>query len=219
MGRLCLDGSIVLMQDEVPYGHCHCGCPATTMVAEKSSTALGRIKGQPVRFIAGHNSRSPEARRRMSAVGTAPATRAVVMEQWTPEARRRLAARNRTPAARAASSRHGQSAGNLENLAAARTTHGQKNTPTYRSWQAMVTRCTNPKRDDWKYYGGRGITVAAEWVGRGGFQRFLAHIGERPEGLSLDRIDNNGNYEPGNVRWATASEQRLNQRREAAHAD
>lgn len=65
---------------------------------------------------------------------------------------------------------------------------------------------------DWWLYGGRGILVCAAWQGEGGFQRFLARVGPRPEGTTLDRIDTNGHYEPGNVRWATLSQQNGNRR-------
>ena len=74
----------------------------------------------------------------------------------------------------------------------------------------MIHRCTEPTDIGWRYYGGRGITVCARWRS---FENFLADMGERPEDRTLDRIDPDGNYEPGNCRWATASEQRRNQRR------
>ena len=83
--------------------------------------------------------------------------------------------------------------------------------PEYASWSAMVQRCTNPKSPNWRLYGGRGITVCEPWLKD--FGAFLDHIGPRPgQDYSIDRIDNDGNYEPGNVRWATRSEQQRNKR-------
>jgi hypothetical protein len=85
---------------------------------------------------------------------------------------------------------------------------------TYRSWNSMKSRCLNPKCTHWKNYGGRGITVCARWLVKpDGFKNFLADMGKRPNvTMSLDRIEVNGNYEPGNCRWASKSTQRINQR-------
>ncbi|AFQ22504.1 hypothetical protein PhiM1_19 [Pectobacterium phage PhiM1] len=80
---------------------------------------------------------------------------------------------------------------------------------TYISWQSMRTRCLNPNSSDYASYGGRGITVCTRWAS---FKTFLEDMGERPERRTLDRVDVNGNYEPANCRWATAVEQRNNQR-------
>lgn len=91
--------------------------------------------------------------------------------------------------------------------------HGYFGTPTYRCWGHMVGRCTCPTDQQYSEYGGRGITVCNEWVGIGGFERFLAHVGLRPgPEYSIDRIDNLGGYHPGNVRWATADIQARNRR-------
>lgn len=89
-------------------------------------------------------------------------------------------------------------------------THRKSGTRTYRIWQLMKNRCHNPDAERFPYYGARGITVCDRW--RGSFAAFLADMGEAPDGTSIDRIDNGGNYEPGNCRWATKTEQNRNTR-------
>lgn len=102
-----------------------------------------------------------------------------------------------------------------ERAAAAATTHGatrnRGTTREYRSWSMMKNRCLNPRNPRFASYGGRGIGVCQRWVDS--FDSFLADMGPRPSAKhSLDRIDNDGDYTPGNCRWATTSEQNLNRR-------
>lgn len=85
--------------------------------------------------------------------------------------------------------------------------HGMSRSRTYKSWQCMKDRCLNPKSEKWDRYGGRGIRVCKRWLK---FENFLADMGERPEGTTLDRKNNNGNYGPGNCRWAKEIVQQRN---------
>ena len=107
----------------------------------------------------------------------------------------------------------------------ARITHGHtrwsvgptRNTPEYRTWYGMKQRCYNPKHCKFQRYGGRGIIIHERWLGDEGFKNFLSDMGSRPSAVhSIDRFPNkDGNYEPGNCRWATPKQQAENRTRES----
>jgi hypothetical protein len=107
---------------------------------------------------------------------------------------------------------------NVPTKAEARRRHGESNvtgrqvaTKEYMAWNGAKSRCTNPRNARWPYYGGRGITMCERWLHS--YESFLADMGRCPPGLSLDRRENDGHYDPDNCRWASKSEQMKNRRR------
>jgi len=94
--------------------------------------------------------------------------------------------------------------------------HGMNATPEYQAWEGLIQRCTNPRSPFFADYGGRGITVCAQWTGKDGFKHFFAALGRKPKSkrlYSLERINNELGYTPENCKWAPHSENLRNRRR------
>lgn len=199
-------------------GLCECGCGQQAPIAQWSNTARGWEKGQPKRFVAGHNRRGRGRVLDGQRFGRLTVVREI---DRSPTDRRRVLCRCDCGAecevfACNLTNGHSLSCGcaprGLIVERSRRHDHAHRGavSRTYVSWCAMIDRCTNPNATQWKHYGGRGITICDHW--RESFEAFLEDMGERPPERSLDRIDPDGNYEPGNCRWATRTQQARNRR-------
>jgi hypothetical protein len=176
-----------------PQGVRSCGC------LRREVMAANRIDSNDPRVHAWH--KSAEGRARLSEVARTSENAAHMARiARTPENRARL----QSPEWQA----------HLARIAKLNRVHGLSKHPLYDSWWQMMNRCYNEKAKSYKNYGGRGITVCPEWHDVRNYVAWIeANLGSRPEGLTLDRVNNDGNYEPGNMRWATYSEQNLNRRK------
>jgi hypothetical protein len=143
----------------------------------------------------------------------ATSTQAITDWNATPEGQAELARKQQSPARKAAAADAQRRPAVRARQAARMRTHGMSRHPLYGTWNAMMTRCYDSKHPSFRRYGARGITVYEPWHDPRVFITWVeTNLGPRPAGMSIDRWpDNNGNYEPGNVRWATPKQQRHNQ--------
>lgn len=194
----------------VGYGHCHCGCGEKTQPSPQSHTKTGIKKGDPMKYVKWHT--FAETRKFNEGVYTCVCRDnscqipyglchcgcegETMIATGTRLSRGDFKGYPRKFLAHHHKRRHGQTVNSLSSR-------------TYQTWSHMRQRCDNPNQECYKHYGGRGITISERWRS---FKNFLADMGERPDGMSLDRIDVNGNYEPGNCRWATQEMQHNNKR-------
>jgi hypothetical protein len=211
------------------YGYCCCGCGQKTRVAPFTSRRKGWVKGLPQRYLANHSLRGG-ARPGLLEPGQRFGRLTVVRFESVDKFRRRLYVMRCDCGGETISAGISLRADEVRSCGclardskSARakvqmTTHGMSGSPTHRSWKGMVGRCTNRKSAKWRWYGGRPdseggpVRVCDRW--RMSFENFLADMGERPEWATggIDRIDNYRGYEPGNCRWATATQQATNKR-------
>ncbi len=222
---MTLKGGVPVQDDTIPYGYCHCGCGQKTPVATKTSTSQGRIKGQPSLFMKGHGSRGrvPNAGERF---GELVVVRYVgVVRQHSPSVEC-ICDCGGTTIAEASRLRRGVKldCGLSVHWPSYRGGHARSGNrhPLYNTWLGMRQRCFNPNYQDYRRWGGRGITICWGWRGPEGFQHFVVDMGERPRGTSIDRRNNDGHYScghcpeclregwPANCHWATVEEQQHN---------
>ena len=202
-----------------PYGYCKCGCGEKTKPSNRTRYAQGLIRGEPRPYLPGHKKNKQGPLNQGERFGRLTVDRYYhrpVSSSWIDVTcdcgtRKQVRLSNLKNNTRSCGCLRDEQTAE-RGRASARHGHlsGGKASPTYNSFQAMKSRCQNPNDPTYRSYGGRGITVCEEWQS---FDGFLDDMGTRPDGMTLDRIDPDGNYEPKNCRWSTPKEQQRNTRR------
>lgn len=203
-----------------PYGKCQCGCEKDAGISHANGTLYGYKKNHPRRFVHGHeiDSICPDMRFGRLLVLCRADQRKDKRRAWKC---RCDCGQEITVSADKLKRGHTKSCGCLsrESTIARNTKHGLRQHPLYSTWSGIIQRCTDQNCEAFSDYGKRGIKLCDEW--RHNFKEFHDYVSRLPQygepGMTLDRINNDGNYEPGNVRWASRRTQRLNSRQTSVH--
>jgi hypothetical protein len=204
----------------IPIGLCQCGCGQTTTIPKATNLGNGRVKGVPMKFVNHHSSR----RRDISGMRFGRLV-ALSVSGKTPTGQLRWeclcdCGTNVDVTSTGLVQGATRSCGCLKHektviTGRANLRHGHKSggkpSTEYNTWTGMKARCTDVNTSAYEDYGARGIKICERWMNS--FEAFLEDMGAKPKGLTLDRINNDGNYEPGNCRWATLSQQNSNRRK------
>lgn len=195
-------------QSAIPYGYCQCGCGELAPIATMDSKKWGHVKGQPMRCRKGHRAHGNHPRHEPNPSGLCMCG----CGQLAPIAKKTDAGLGNIqgkPVRFILGHTH-----MWEKGASARTTHKMSSTKDYKYWLSIKRRCYRSRESSYKNYGGRGIKMHESWVKDFlTFNTYVAQLADYgTEGYSLDRIDNDGDYEPGNVRWVNRLTQSNNKR-------